>query len=99
MLTGCAADAQKVPVHFGEGERLFYGQVQDAAVPIRQALAEHLEADSSQAAQPAHDDAPPSPSEQDSPSLHARRFTLGTSKPSWYQFTYVHSLIESHEEQ
>ena len=30
---------QRVPVHFGDGERLFYGKVQDAAVPIRQALA------------------------------------------------------------
>lgn len=26
-------------MHFGDGERLFYGKVQDAAVPIRQALA------------------------------------------------------------
>ncbi len=70
LLTSCAALVQKVPVHFGEGERLFYGQVQDAAVPIRQALAHHPEAGSSWAVPPAEaaaDDAPPSPREPDHP--------------------------------
>ena len=78
-LTGRAAAVQKVPVHFGEGERLFYGQVQDAAVPIRQALAEHPEACSPQpapAAQPAPDDSPSSPREPDCPSLRQRTFKL-----------------------
>ena len=62
-------------MHFGEGERLFYGQVQDAAVPIRQALAHHPEAGSSWAvpnAQIAPDDAPPSPREPDRSRLHSR---------------------------
>ncbi len=75
LLTSCAALVQKVPVHFGEGERLFYGQVQDAAVPIRQALAHHPEAGSSWAvanAQTAPDDAPPSPREPAYPTPHSR---------------------------
>ena len=49
-------------MHFGDGERLFYGQVQDAAVPIRQALADNLEPDSPP---PAPDSASPSARKQD----------------------------------
>ena len=58
-------------MHFGEGERLFYGQVQDVAMPIRQALAQHPEPGSPRAAQLAPNDAPPSPREPDCPSLHS----------------------------
>ena len=50
--------SQRVPVHFGDGERLFYGKVQDAAVPIRQALAVTEELDSPHGA---HDSPPSSP--------------------------------------
>ena len=51
---------QRVPVHFGDGERLFYGKVQDAAVPIRQALAVAEELDSPNGA---HHSPPSSPRE------------------------------------
>ena len=62
-------------MHFGEGERLFYGQVQDAAVPIRLALAKHPEPDSPRAAQPALEDAPPSPRKPHCPRLYTETFT------------------------